>query len=141
MSSVTALQTGTALIADRDRAFYHVFIRDLMLSCMVGIHAHERGTPQRVRLNIDLGVGEPVGDFADRYETIIDYEKITNRVKALVDRGHVDLVETLAEMIAHACLEDRRIASARVRVEKIDVIPEAGSVGVEIVRHRTSETG
>jgi len=43
----------------------------------------------------------------------------------------------LAERIAAMCLVDSRVLSARVRVEKLDVFPEASSVGVEIIRHRS----
>jgi len=136
MSKVSSLTT--APMADGAQKLYHVFVRDLVLSCLIGIHAHEKTTPQRVQLNIDLSVAEPEGRFDDRYETIVDYEKIANAIKALLARGHVDLVETLAEDIAEVCLEDLRVASARVRVEKIDVMPEAGSVGVEIERFQTS---
>lgn len=123
-------------IADGERGIYHVFIRDLVLSCSVGIHAHEKTSPQRVRLNVDLGVAEPADPFNDRYETIVDYETVTNAIRALLDRGHVNLVETLAEEIAAVCLEDVRVRTARIRVEKIEIMPEAGSVGVEIERHQ-----
>ncbi|MHA1598894.1 MAG: dihydroneopterin aldolase, partial [Alphaproteobacteria bacterium] len=43
-------------------------------------------------------------------------------------------VETLAEDIAAMCLDDARVRSARVRVEKLDVFVEVASVGVEIER-------
>jgi dihydroneopterin aldolase len=46
------------------------------------------------------------------------------------------LAETLAELIAAACLKDRRVMAARVRVEKPHVIKNARSVGVEIERVR-----
>jgi dihydroneopterin aldolase len=44
------------------------------------------------------------------------------------------LVETRAEDVAAMCLEDRRVLSARVRVEKLDILEDAQSVGVEIER-------
>jgi dihydroneopterin aldolase len=42
----------------------------------------------------------------------------------------------MAESIAGLCLADPRVRAARVRVEKLDVFPEAASVGVEIERVR-----
>ena len=53
-------------------------------------------------------------------------------------RVRINLVETLAERIAERCLEDHRILDAKVRVEKLDVMPEASAVGVEIERHRVN---
>jgi 7,8-dihydroneopterin aldolase/epimerase/oxygenase len=46
-------------------------------------------------------------------------------------------VETLAERIAEACFRDRRVITARVRIEKLDVYADAESVGVEIERRRS----
>ena len=43
-------------IASAARALRHVFIRDLVLPARIGVHPHEHAGPQRVRINIDLGV-------------------------------------------------------------------------------------
>ena len=55
-------------------------------------------------------------------------------MKAIIAAGHINLVETLAERIADFCLSDRRVAAARVRVEKSGAVVEAAGVGVEIER-------
>ena len=57
-------------------------------------------------------------------------------IKAIVAAGHINLVETLAERIAALGLADHRVEAARVRVEKLHVVAEAESVGVEIERFR-----
>ena len=121
-------------IADARRAVRHVFIRDLVLTCSIGVHGHERRADQRVRINLDLAVHEDGGRLDDKLENVVCYEEIADTVRAIVGQGHVKLVETLAEKIAAACLEDRRIRSLRVRVEKLDVFDDATSVGVEIER-------
>ncbi len=120
--------------ADAERRIRHVFVRDLVLAVDVGIHSHERGTPQRVRFNLDLAVHE--GPLRDRLEDVVCYEGLVQGVKALIARGHVNLVETLAEDVAHMCLQDPRVQVARVRIEKLDVFPDATSAGVEIERSR-----
>jgi dihydroneopterin aldolase len=48
----------------------------------------------------------------------------------------VRLVETLAERIAEACLEDERVEHVRIRIEKLDVFADAASAGIEIERRR-----
>jgi dihydroneopterin aldolase len=70
----------------------------------------------------------------DELSRVVDYEAIVNRVRAIVAAGHVQLVETLAERLAEACLADARVAVATVRVEKLDVFADAASAGVEIER-------
>lgn len=112
-----------------------VFVRDLVLKCQIGVHPHEKGGVQRVRINVDLAVQDD-GRAGDNIRNVVSYEDIVGVVKRLIDGGHINLVETLAERVATALLKDRRINAARVRVEKLDVFPEAAGVGVEIERKR-----
>lgn len=121
-------------IADAHAGIRHVFVRDLQLLCRIGIYRHERRKDQRVRVNLDLSVREGAGEIADRLAAVVDYEEIVERVRRIPAKGHINLIETLAERIAEACLVDERVWTARVRVEKLDVFPDAASVGVEIER-------
>jgi dihydroneopterin aldolase len=121
--------------ADAARAIRHVFIRNLELLAQIGVHGHEQGKPQPIRINIDLAV-EDAAVLADKLDVVVDYEAITNRVRALVAAGHINLAETLAERIATVCFEDARVRTARVRVEKLHALPGAESAGVEIERYR-----
>ena len=114
-----------------------VFVRDLVLDARIGVYRHEKKREQRIRLNLDLTVEESARAHGDRLADVVCYEKIVNRVRALVGEGHVNLVETLAERIAALCLEDPQIAKAIVRVEKLEVFADAASVGVEIERSRS----
>jgi len=84
-----------------------------------------------VRINLELEArrgGEGLG--------VVCYAEVSERVKALVETGHVRLVEDLAERLAEICLDDPRVQSARVRIEKLTAVPGAAGVGVEIHRRR-----
>jgi dihydroneopterin aldolase len=122
----------TVSVADGPSRVRHVFVRDLLVSCRIGVHRHEKRNDQPVRINLDLAVSE--GAARDRLADVVDYEEIVERVRRIAGRGHINLLETLAERIAAACLEDPRVRTARVRIEKLDVFPDAASVGVEIER-------
>ena len=110
-----------------------VFVRDLMMTAKIGLHQHERLAGQRIRVNLDLTVADS-GPIDDDYDNVVCYGGLVTGLRQVVGAGHVNLAETLAERIAEMCLADRRVLSARVRVEKLDVFPEATSVGVEIER-------
>ncbi len=134
MTSDPARVVHPLRIADARRGVRHVFIRDLKLDCSIGWHRHEETSPQRVRINLDLAVGDDGRELSDDLANVVCYERIADGVREIVGRGHIRLVETLAEMIAGLCLADSRIESVRVRVEKLDVFQDAASVGVEIER-------
>jgi dihydroneopterin aldolase len=127
---------GRGPIASATRRVRHVFVRDLVLAAAIGVWAHEKGRSQRIRVNIDLGVEEPESPAPDRLDAVVCYDQLSRSVRALAAGEHVHLIETLAERIAQAALADTRILQVRVRVEKLDVYPDAASVGVEIERHR-----
>jgi dihydroneopterin aldolase len=114
----------------------HVFVRDLEIIALLGIHEHEQAKAQRIIVNIDLSVREGTSHIEDDIKNVVSYEIVVRRVEKIVASGHVHLVETLAERIAEACLSDERVTAARVRIEKPDIIPNARSVGVEIERLR-----
>jgi 7,8-dihydroneopterin aldolase/epimerase/oxygenase len=114
----------------------HVFVRDLDLQALIGIYDHEKIKPQRIVVNVDLSVQEAEGPMSDDIDHVVSYEIVVKKIEAIVAAGHVNLVETLAEKFAEACLRDKRVLAARVRIEKPDIIPNARSVGVEIERGR-----
>jgi len=89
--------------ADSASAIRHVFIRNLETLAHIGIHGHEQGKPQPVRINVDLAVEDRVA-LDDRLERVVDYEAISIRIHAIVAAGHINLAETLAERIARKAL-------------------------------------
>jgi len=120
----------------------HVFLRDLVLAARIGVHAHEQGGTQRIRINVDMAVDDPgatgaaasVG--ADALARVVDYQAIAETVRTIVGARHVRLVETLAERIAGACLDDKRVMRVTITVEKLDVFADAVSAGVAVERRR-----
>lgn len=126
-------------LADADNGVRHVFVRDLMVQAEIGVHRHEKRQRQPVRINIDLTVRETGQPIDDRLENVVDYETLVDGVRALIGAGHINLVETLAEQIAGLALSDNRVVATRVRVEKVQVMKDAESVGVEIERRRPDQ--
>lgn len=115
---------------------YRIFVRDLMLPCRIGVYPHERMQAQRVRFNVELTVEEPAGPIGDDIANVVSYDEIVETIRDITAAGHINLSETLAARIAESCLADPRVHLAKVRIEKLDVEPQAGSVGVEIERGR-----
>lgn len=116
-----------------------VFVRDLALTARLGVHAHEKVSPQRVVIGIVLAVADesaPASVGPDDLRRVVDYEGIVKAARAIAAAGHTLLVETLAERIAEQALRDPRVARVRVMVEKPDAFPDAAGVGVVVERSR-----
>jgi dihydroneopterin aldolase len=116
------------------RKNYRIFVRDLEMIASVGVHAHEKLTPQRIRVSVDLNVGPRAPDATDTVDTVLSYENVVKAIRAIVAAGHVQLIETLAERVAAACLTHYSVNSVKVKIEKPDIFPDAATVGIEIER-------
>ena len=123
-------------VASAKSGLRHVFVRDLEIMALIGIYDHEKLKPQRIIVNIDLSVKEDKGYMPDDISHVVSYEIIVKKIETILAEGHTNLVETLCDKFAQACLRDQRVVAARVRIEKPDIIPNARSVGVEIERTR-----
>ncbi|MGB0922222.1 MAG: dihydroneopterin aldolase [Alphaproteobacteria bacterium] len=132
-SNVTPLAPHTGTTASR-----RVFVNKLEVMAEIGVHAHEMGRKQPVIVTLDLGVTDAAAPLGDRLDTVLNYEWLVDMVEQTLARGHIQLVETLAEQLAAHCLEDARVLDVHVKIEKPDAFATAQSVGVELSCTRTS---
>ncbi len=115
---------------------YRIIVSDLVLPWRIGVRRHEEDRRQRVRINLDLVVREQTDPMADNYQEVTCYEKIIERIRQMAAAGHVKLAETVAHKVAQMCLMEPNAEEVTVRVEKLDAVHDAASVGVEIRRFR-----
>lgn len=110
-----------------------VFVRGLEVQAGIGVHDHEQGRLQSLVIDVDLELGAvEVDGLADT----VNYETVAEAARAIVAAGHIGLVETFADRLALACLEDPRVQAARVRVEKPGALAAAVAPGCEVVWRR-----
>lgn len=123
--------------ADGTRMVRHIFVRDYETLAYIGVYDHERGARQPVRINVDLSVAESSEHHGDQLANVVCYYEVVKRIDDIIASGHISLVETMAEKIAEMELEEPRVLSIRVRIEKLAAVKGAASVGVEIERHQS----
>src|SRR3972149_12025189 len=116
---------------DETKGFARVFVHDLMLDVEIGVYTNEKGVTQRVRFSVDVDVIPATRALEDDIGRAFDYDTIIKGIKTIIARGHINLVETLAEDVARHCLAHPRAASVKVMIEKLAKEPAAG--GLEIV--------
>jgi len=113
-----------------------IHIRDLALRCLIGVFPEERREKQDVIINIVLECDHRAAARSDKLEDAVDYKSIKKNVVALVEVSRFNLIETLADRIAALCLENPRVSSVTVTVDKPGALRFARSVAVEITRTR-----
>lgn len=110
-----------------------VFVRGLTLEAGIGIHDHELGRLQRLVIDVTLDLS-PVP--IERLGDTVNYETVAAAARAIVSEGHVGLVETFAQRLATACLNDSRVRRCSVRIEKPGALQGAEAAGCEVVLSR-----
>jgi len=111
-------------------AMTRVFVTGLKVQAEIGVYRHEIGRVQPLVVDVELDVPSA---GSERLSDTLNYETILAAARAIAGQGHIELVETFAERLAAACLEDSRVTKARVRVEKpLALAPDAVGAGVEI---------
>ena len=108
-----------------------IIIKDLILSLSVGIHKFEKLKKQNVRFNIEITT-DP--NLKPDVKTIVNYESIINDIKKLTEKTHFELLESLSETIFDEIFKSKKIKKVKLKIEKLDIIKETKSVGIEVVK-------
>ncbi len=103
---------------------------------LIGVYAHEKTTPQPVRFTIEMTVEDGTIPLADDYKNVVCYETIANAITKMASTEHVNLVETLAEKVVSICLNYERVSLVTVKIEKLNAVKNATSVGVVLTQRR-----
>ena len=114
-----------------------VIIDGLEIVASVGVFEVEKRYEQRIIVSTVLDVVDDYDGTSDRLDDVLDYAAVVRTIGAIAIGRHYHLIETLAERIAEACLDDRRVAAVRIRIDKPDIMPGCRSVAVEIERRRS----
>ena len=113
-----------------------VIIKNLVLNIFIGIHKFEKKKKQKVRFNIEVITNPFVKPNNKDLKTILNYEEIINKIKILVKKKHHELLEDLAENVFTIIFQNKLAKKAKIKIEKLEIIKNSESVGVEFSKSR-----
>lgn len=118
-----------------------VLIKDFIVNEIIGIHEHEKINKQKIIFNIVIDVNQNTLPDENDISSIVNYEKITNKLEILAKYKNYNFLESLAEDSFKEIFKDKRIDSIKIKIEKPDAIEKAKSVGVEVFKSRSDYEG
>ena len=118
-----------------------VFIKDFVIEEIIGFYKHEKEKKQKIIFNIVLDIDQRSLPDEKDIKSIVDYEKITNKLENLTKSKKYNFLESLAEDSFKEIFEDKRINSVKIKIEKPEAIKTARSVGVEVFKTRKDYEG
>ena len=111
-----------------------IFIRELRIETLIGVHPWERQTRRDLLLDLELGTDIRRAAASDRLADTLDYQAVAQRIAALAATSYFQLVETLAERIAESLLREFAAPWLRLTLRKPGVPSDAREAGVVIER-------
>jgi dihydroneopterin aldolase len=113
-----------------------IFIEQLKLETIIGIHDWERENRQPIILDIEMACSTALAAKSDEITDCIDYFTVSQRMMELADSHEFKLVESFAEAASQIILNEFGADSVKITLHKPDAVSQASSVGVIIQRSR-----
>ncbi len=113
-----------------------IFIRELRIHTLIGVHPWERQARRSLLLDLELGTDIRPAAESDRLADTLDYQAMAQRIAAFAAASDFQLVETLAERIAELLLREFAPPWLRLTLRKPGAPPEAREAGIVIERDR-----
>ena len=114
----------------------HIGFEEQRVSCIIGIHPHERVQEQDIFIDLRVEVNFPSGESAPQISDTVDYVALANLCSVVAKEGRHQLLETLAVDIIDAIMERFPVNEVRIKIRKPEALPEAAFAFVEFLRER-----
>jgi dihydroneopterin aldolase len=112
------------------------FFTAISVTTSIGIHPPEKAAPQRILVDLEYDVRQPVG-HADEIADVLDYDRVREDVAAIAGSRHFNLQETLCRDILASLMARPPVIRARVSTRKPDIYPDVEAVGVILEETKT----
>ena len=128
---------------DKNKSLFNyekkILIKDLTLDLKLGYYDFEKNKPQKVKftLEVDYRDKNPTND--KDLKSIVNYDKIVKLIKKLVKNKHYNFLETLAEDVFDELFKDKRIDKITLQIEKLEIMKDCSSVGIQISKKRSHD--
>ena len=113
-----------------------VSIKNLILKIYIGLHNFEKKKKQRVRFNIDITTDSNIKPDNNNLLSILNYEDTIDKITSITKEKHHELLEDLAENIFDVIFERKIVKQVSLKLEKLDIIKNTESVGIEVTKRR-----
>ncbi len=114
-----------------------VLIKELVLDLKIGYYEFEKENPQKVKFSLEVDYMDKKPSNDRDLKSIVNYAKIVKLIKKLVKNKHYNFLETLAEDVFDELFKDKRIDKISLRIEKLEIMKDCTSVGIQISKKRS----
>ena len=116
-----------------------VLIKELILNLKLGYYDFEKQKPQKVKFSLEANYKDKKPTNDKDLKSIVNYDKLVRLIKKLTKNKHYNFLETLAEDVFDELFKDKRIDKISLQIEKLEIMKDCTSVGIQISKKRSHE--
>ena len=128
---------------DKNKSLFNyekkVIISQLILNLTLGYYDFEKEKPQKVKFSLEANYKDKKPTNDRDLKSIVNYDKLVRLIKKLTKNKHYNFLETLAEDVFDELFKDKRIDKISLQIEKLEVMKDCASVGIQISKKRSHE--
>jgi 7,8-dihydroneopterin aldolase/epimerase/oxygenase len=128
---------------DKNKSLFNyekkILIKELILNLKLGYYDLEKEKSQKVKFNLEIDYEDKKPTNDKDIKSIVNYGKVVKLITKLVSKKHYNFLETLAEDVFDVLFKDKRIGKIMLQIEKLEILKECTSVGIQITKKRSYE--
>ena len=128
---------------DKNKSLFNyekkILIKELILDLKLGYYDLEKEKTQKVKFSLEIDYEDKKPTNDKDIKSIVNYGQVVKLITKLAKNKHYNFLETLAEDVFDVLFKDKRIGKIMLQIEKLEIIKECASVGIQITKKRSYE--
>ena len=116
-----------------------ILINELILDLKLGYYDFEKVKAQKVKFSLEIDYEDKKPTNDKDIKSIVNYGTVVKLIKNLVKKKHYNFLETLAEAVFGELFKDQRIGKITLKIEKLEILKNCSSVGIQISKKRSHD--
>jgi len=116
-----------------------ILINELILDLKLGYYNFEKEKPQKVKFSLEIDYEDKKPTNDKDIKSIVNYGTVVKLITKLIKKKHYNFLESLAESVFDELFKDKRIGKIMLKIEKLEILKNCSSVGIQITKKRSHD--
>ena len=128
---------------DKNKSLFNyekkILINELILDLKLGYYNFEKKKSQKIKFSLEIDYEDKKPTNDKDIKSIVNYGTVVKLITKLVKKKHYNFLESLAEAIFDELFKDKRIGKILLKIEKLEILKDCSSVGIQITKKRSHD--
>jgi len=128
---------------DKNKSLFNyekkILINELILDLKLGYYDFEKDKSQKVKFSLEIDYEDKKPTNDKDIKSIVNYGQVVKLIRKLTKNKHYNFLETLAEDVFDVLFKDKRIGKITLKIEKLEILKDCSSVGIQITKKKSHD--